>query len=105
MVAHLPALAASLFPMAASGLAQEATILDVEVRNRVAYYYQDFDISTWGATAGPVTPKSMRAFCPYVFIGDITAVNGKPAKGTFVIDAPGAGRRERACAVRGRPAA
>ncbi|MEK7406980.1 MAG: hypothetical protein AAB225_18050 [Acidobacteriota bacterium] len=65
----------------------EATILELEVQNRAVYYYQDFDVSKWGTVAGPVTPKPMRPFCPYVFLGDVTAVNGKPAKGTYVLSA------------------
>lgn len=68
------------------GLAQvsPATILEVDVENRVSYSDDTFDFSKLGTDPGVTTAVPSRNFRKSVTIGDIVAVNGQPAKGTFV---------------------
>jgi len=70
-----------------SGQAQTpgAAILTIEIANYVPYTYDSVDIQKF-ATAPVLTPFATnggRAFGFFVFIGDIVAVNGKPAKGLW----------------------
>jgi len=70
-----------------SGLAQTpgAAILRIDIANYVPYTYDTFDIQKF-ATAPvltPFPPDGGKAFGFFVFIGDIVAVNGKPAKGLW----------------------
>ena len=69
---------------AAAALAQTTpVVLDVEVENAVRYVADTTDPAKLAASPGPVTPGATRAFTDTIFIGDIVAVNGKPAKGLW----------------------
>jgi hypothetical protein len=62
-----------------------AAILKIDVANYVPYTYDLVDIQKF-ASAPVMTPAVLgggRAFSFFVFIGDIVAVNGKPAKGLW----------------------
>jgi hypothetical protein len=57
--------------------------LEVQVDNMVSYRVDVADPSKFAAEPRAVTPIPNRAFLEVVGIGDITAVNGKPAKGVW----------------------
>ena len=59
------------------------TILEVDVENYVAYFEDSSDLSKFATNPNPADPMIPRNFYFYVFIGDISAVNGQPAKGTL----------------------
>ena len=60
-----------------------ATILQIELDNVVSYVYDTSDLTAYATvpTAITLTPPT---FAPWVSLGDIVAVNGKPVKGTFL---------------------
>jgi hypothetical protein len=63
---------------------QAATLLQVEVANFV-FYVDDGSGQTNWATQVQATPGTLgRTFATFVGIGDIVAINGKPAHGTYV---------------------
>ena len=63
---------------------QAATLLQVEVANFVFYVDDGSGQASW-ATQTQATPGTPgRTFASFVGIGDIVAINGKPAHGTYV---------------------
>jgi len=68
------------------GLAQvvPTTILEIDVENRVSYTDDIPDVSKLATDPNVTTAIPSRDFRKSVTIGDIVAVNGQPAKGTFV---------------------
>ena len=67
----------------ALGQSTQTTLLKIDIANYVPYTYDAFDIQKF-ATAPiltPTLPTGAKAFSFFVFVGDIVAVNGKPAKG------------------------
>ena len=66
-------------------MAQPASpvVLVVDVDNAVQYRFDIGDPARRGADAGSTTAAAPRAFTDVLFIGDIVAVNGKPAKGLW----------------------
>ena len=68
----------------ALGQSTQTTLLRIDIANYVPYTYDAFDIQKF-ATAPVLTPlpSTGRAFQFFIFIGDIVAVNGKPAKGLW----------------------
>jgi len=81
------ALATALCALACSqlGLAQGTppTILRIDTENQVQYFEDTFDLSRFVTDQGVTRANRPRNFEQYVAIGDIVAVNGQPAKGTF----------------------
>ena len=77
-------LALATCPPSAEAQTPDAAILTLDIANYVPYHYDAFDIQKF-ATAPVLTPfgGTGRAFDFFVFIGDIVAVNGKPAKGLW----------------------
>ncbi len=77
--------AASIIGWAQSG---PTVSLKVDLENVVGYWDDGVDFSKLGSNAGVTTPvATRRIFQAQVQIGDITAVNGEPAKGTFIMNA------------------
>ena len=67
----------------AQGQSAPTTLLKIDIANYVPYGYDVFDYGKF-ATAPVLTPPPPgKAFSFFVFIGDIVAVNGKPAKGLW----------------------
>ena len=63
---------------------EAATLLQVEVANFVFYVDDGSGQASW-ATQVQATPGTLgRTFATFVGIGDIVAINGKPAHGTYV---------------------
>src|SRR5216683_5139426 len=89
---HWKAVLATVFCAAACSqpsLAQvpPPTILEVDVENFLAYFEDSSDVSKFATNPNPTTAVVQRNFYFYVFIGDIVAVNGQPAKGTMTRNA------------------
>jgi len=61
-----------------------ATILEIELENRVQYLGDISDVSKLATDPNVTTPVPLRNFVPVLIIADIVAVNGQPAKGTTV---------------------
>ena len=69
----------------ALGQALPRTILQIDLENRVQYVEDVFDLSKFAKSPGVTPPAAAAAnFQSNITIGDIVAVNGQPAKGTFV---------------------
>ena len=65
-------------------LAQAPVVLQIDIENLVEYQTDTMDTSRYG-TNPDITPSAgILRFAPAIAIGDIVAVNGEPAKGTFV---------------------
>ena len=67
------------------GLAQvaPATILEIDLENVVQYYQDISDLSKFATDPNAVPATRLRNFDSMVFIADIVAINGQPAKGTL----------------------
>ncbi|MGH8245112.1 MAG: hypothetical protein ACREUU_01620, partial [Gammaproteobacteria bacterium] len=61
------------------------TVLEIDLENRVNYNVDVFDVSRF-ATDPNVTTPTIRNFRTGLQIGDIVAVNGRPAKGSLVVN-------------------
>jgi hypothetical protein len=71
-----------------SGMAQitPATILEIDTENIVSYTSDVFDASKFATDPNLTTVASVpRNFAFVMAVGDIVAVNGRPAKGTLVV--------------------
>ena len=63
-------------------------ILRVDLENVVGYWDDGVDFAKLGSNPALTTPvATRRVFQAQVQIGDIVAVNGRPAKGTFIMNA------------------
>jgi hypothetical protein len=60
------------------------TILEIDVENVVTYFEDNSDFSKFATIAAVTTPTPAKNLGYFLIIGDIVAVNGRPAKGTFV---------------------
>jgi len=76
---------AVLLGVAMLSRADDSVLLQVDATNLVSYVLDTPDASKYGTLPGPVTPAvSGRPFLTGVIVGDIIAVNGKPAKGIWL---------------------
>lgn len=62
---------------------QEVVALVVDVDNAVSYRSDIADPNRRGSDAGVSTPGAARAFTDLLLVGDIVAVNGRPARGLW----------------------
>jgi hypothetical protein len=58
-------------------------VLDIDVENAVRYINDVSDPSKLAVNAAATAAASTRAFTDTIYIGDIVAINGKPAKGLW----------------------
>ena len=63
---------------------EAATLLQVEVANYVFYVQDGSDQTLWSTQAQPTQSGPLRTFSTFLAIGDVVAINGAPAHGTFV---------------------
>jgi len=87
---HCPTLLGIVLAISAAASAQSLSpvILKVDVDNVVGYWDDGVDFSKLGSVTNVTTPvATRRIFQAQVQIGDITAVNGQLAKGTFIMNA------------------
>lgn len=59
-------------------------VLDIDNANTTAYFYDNFDVTKYGSNPNILTSTAGANFNSFINFGDITAVNGEPAKGTWV---------------------
>src|SRR5262245_32267076 len=74
--------------VAAFGLVAQSpppVILAVDIDNAVIYADDVADPAKFAAAAGMTTGATPNNFFPVIWIADIVAVNGKPAKGTWTV--------------------
>src|ERR1700730_2734629 len=62
-----------------------ATILSVDLENIVIYQQDTGDAAKFATNPNIVTPPPILNFVPVIWLADIVAVNGKPAKGTYTV--------------------
>src|SRR6266516_2814603 len=81
----LAAAALSVSALSVTGFGQTvpATILTVDIENVVIYQQDTGDATLFATNANIVTPPTLRNFTSTIWIADVFAVNGKPAKGTW----------------------
>jgi uncharacterized protein (TIGR03437 family) len=68
-----------------NGQTPAATVLRIEIENYVPYHYDVFDASKFSNVADITTVPVTYPFGQVILIGDIVAVNGKPAKGLWAL--------------------
>ena len=61
-----------------------ATLLEIELENRVQYLGDTSDVSKLATDPNMTTPVPSRNFVPVVILADIVSINGQPARGTTV---------------------
>jgi uncharacterized protein (TIGR03437 family) len=78
-------LAAVSWPWLGQAQTPGAAILKIDIANYVPYTYDTTDIQKFASAPvlTPFPPDGGKAFGFFVFIGDIVAVNGNPAKGLW----------------------
>jgi hypothetical protein len=80
--------AAVLLIAAGRGISRAQTLpptaLEIDVENIVQYHEDTSDVSRFATIPTTTTPTIAKGFGYFLIIGDIVAVNGRPAKGTFV---------------------
>ncbi|MDQ1472612.1 MAG: hypothetical protein QOJ99_4092 [Bryobacterales bacterium] len=77
--------AATLISTAAISRADDPVLLQLDATNLVSYVVDTPEVSKYGTLAGPVIPVvTGRPFQTAMIVGDIVAVNGKPAKGFWL---------------------
>src|SRR5690348_2736647 len=67
------------------GQTPSATILEIEVDNFTGYATDQFDASKFATDPNRTTAAAVRNFGFVIGVADIVMVNGKPARGTFVV--------------------
>jgi uncharacterized protein (TIGR03437 family) len=77
-------LCTALWPASLAGQVGTATILEIEMDNRVQYLGDVSDVSKLATDPNIAAPIPARNFIPVVILADIVAVNGQPAKGITV---------------------
>src|SRR5689334_6219297 len=75
-------LAALAGPALFAQTTQEPVVLTIDVENYVQYRGDIFDLAKIAKDPNPTTGV-VSAFLPNITVGDIMAVNGKPAKGLW----------------------
>jgi uncharacterized protein (TIGR03437 family) len=81
----MTALCVTALSVTAFGQTAPATILAVDIENFVSYWQDSGDATKFATVPSRVTPPALRNFFPFIFLADVVAVNGKPAKGTFTV--------------------
>lgn len=64
--------------------AQEATTLDIDIANTTSYVYDNPDCGRFASDSNAVLATPTRTFGVFLNFGGIVAVNGQPARGTWV---------------------
>jgi hypothetical protein len=81
----LVALCGAAFSIAGYGQTLPATLIQVDVENNAFYNYDTFDNTKLAGNPAATSPVAAPNFQMVLSLGDIVAVNGKPAKGIQVI--------------------
>jgi len=78
-------LLAAAFPGTVRAQTAPTVILAVDIENVVIYQQDSGDAAKFATDPGIVAPPAIRNFVPVIWIADVVAVNGKPAKGTWTV--------------------
>ena len=73
----------SVLSVAGFGQTVPATILTVDIENNVIYQQDSGDAARFATSQNIVPPPTLRNFTPTIWVADVFAVNGKPARGTW----------------------
>ncbi len=76
------ALGAITFCAAAFG---QTSILAVDIENIVVYIQDTADVTKWATSPEKTDPLVSQNFAPIIWLADVVAVNGVPAKGTWTV--------------------
>ena len=82
LVIGMTCLAASSLP--AAGQSSSGTVVKVDVENFVAYHNDVTDYTQLATALDVSLVVPFKNFATFVTVADVTAVNGKPVRGTFV---------------------
>lgn len=75
----------TIFLLTSLSCAQEVTVLDIDVANTTAYHYDSADYARFATDGNAVNfAGAARTFGVFMNFGDIVAVNGQAARGTWV---------------------
>ena len=85
------ALCAAAFSQLGLAQAPPPTILEIDIENLVQYYVDTSDLARFATEPNATPAAPARNFREALWIGDIVAVNGQPAKGTTVVQCTGDG--------------
>ena len=83
-IQSLVAFCGAAFSLTGYGQTQPATLIQVDVANNAFYNYDTFDNTKLAGNPSATTPVAAPNFQMVLGLGDIVAINGKPAKGTQV---------------------
>jgi hypothetical protein len=73
------------YDAASFGQKAPTAIITVDIQNVVIYQQDTGDASKFATQINKVTPPDIQNFVPVIWIADVAAVNGKPAKGTWTV--------------------
>ena len=76
------ALVAITFCAAAFG---QTSILAIDIENIVVYNQDTADVTKWASIPEKTDPLASQNFVPIIWLADVVAVNGVPAKGTWTV--------------------
>src|SRR5215813_13990173 len=76
------ALGAIVFSTASPG---QTSILAVDIENIVIYSQDTADVTKWATNVEKTDALSSQNFAPIIWLADVVAVNGVPAKGTWTV--------------------
>jgi uncharacterized protein (TIGR03437 family) len=79
------ALFVSIIDVSGSGQNAPAAIIAVDIENVVIYQQDTGDATRFATTPGIVAPPPIRNFVPVIWIADVVAVKGQPARGTRTV--------------------
>lgn len=57
----------------------------IDIQDLVIYRYDTFDVTQYGSQPGLTMPLPLRPFMSVVWLGDVLAVNGVPARGSLTV--------------------
>src|SRR2546428_2149728 len=81
---HLFKLALGAIAFSAAALGQ-TSILAVDIENIVIYNQDTGDVTKWASNPERTDPLPSQNFVPIIWLADVVAVNGVPAKGTWTV--------------------
>ncbi len=65
--------------------AAPASVLQVDIQNVVFYNYDTYDYTKFAADPANTNGLTMKSFAMHIAVGDVVAINGELAKGTFLL--------------------
>jgi len=63
----------------------QTSILAIDIENIVVYNQDTADVTKWASIPEKTDPLVSQNFVPIIWLADVVAVNGVPAKGTWTV--------------------